>query len=164
MTDRRAGLTVMWVGVVLVGGAGLATLARATLRPLVEAVPAARVGPPGPRSIPARYAADSLARDVVRRDVFRVGRHPAAVAYDPVRGAAPPPPGPPKPALVLTGIVWGAAPEAVVEGLPNASGPRVLRVGDVWGGVRVRRIAQNRVVLSGFDTTWTLTVREPWKP
>jgi hypothetical protein len=38
-----------------------------------------------------------------------------------------------------------------------------VRAGDVVGGVTVKRIEQVRVIAVGFDTTWTLTVREPWK-
>jgi hypothetical protein len=110
-----------------------------------------------------RYPADSLRRVAVARDLFRADRRPAVVAYDPSRGAAPLPEGPPKPQLALTGVVWGDVPEAVIEGLPTAPGPRVVRAGDVVGGVTVKQIEQNRVIAVGFDTTWTLTVREPWK-
>lgn len=116
-----------------------------------------------PTMTPSKYPADSLSRVVVARDLFRVGRRPGVVAYDPVRGAAPLPDGPPKPQLVLTGVVWGDEPEAVVEGLPTTSGPRVVRVGDAVGGVTIKRIEPARLIAAGFDTTWTLTVRVPWK-
>lgn len=110
-----------------------------------------------------RYPADSLGRAVVGRDVFRTDRRGAPVPYDPTRGAAPLPDGPPKPQLTLTGIVWGGEPDAVIEGLPTANGPRVVRTGDVVGGVTIKRIEALRVVATGFDTTWTLTVRQTWK-
>jgi hypothetical protein len=156
------GLLDVGAWVVLAGG-----IVALVLSALVTAVPAPVLGAVGTtveRATPvARYPADSLRRVVVARDVFRADRHPAAVAYDPSRGAAPLPDGPPKPQLVLTGVVWGDLPQAVIEGLPTAPGPRVVRVGDVVGGVRVKRIQQARVIVVGFDTTWTLTVREPWK-
>lgn len=110
-----------------------------------------------------RYPADSLARVALSRDVFRTDRRPALVGYDPARGAVPLPEGPPKPQLTLTGVVWGERPEAVIEGLPTTVGPRVVGVGDVVGGVTVARIEPGWVVAMGFDTTWTLTVRVPWK-
>lgn len=101
---------------------------------------------------------------VVAHDPFRARRAPSAVVYDPVALAAGPPPlAPPKPTLVLSGIVWGSAPQAVIEGLPGIDGPRVMRVGDMVAGLTVRRIDASRVVIAGLDTTWTLTVREPWK-
>lgn len=109
------------------------------------------------------YPADSLERVAVARDLFRTDRRPAALAYDPARGAAPLPDGPPKPQLLLTGIVWGDEPEAVIEGLPSATGPRVVRTGDSIGGVTIKRIEPSRLIATGFDTTWTLTVRVPWK-
>lgn len=101
------------------------------------------------------------------RDVFRFGRTPARIAYDPVVGDKPPepPPAPPRPMLVLTGIVWsgGAASGAVVEGLPGVEGPRWIQTGDTAGGVRVRRIGRSEVVLAGWDTVWTLKVGRPWE-
>ncbi|HWZ28401.1 MAG TPA: hypothetical protein VNX15_07560 [Gemmatimonadales bacterium] len=152
------------VGVWAVLVAGLVALVVALF---VTAVPSPALGGAGMRSARAatlsRYPADSLRRGAVARDVFRADRRPAAVAYDPSRGAAPLPDGPPKPQLTLTGVVWGEVPEAVIEGLPTASGPRVVRVGDVVGSVTVKRIEQTWVMVVGFDTTWTLTVREPWK-
>jgi hypothetical protein len=111
----------------------------------------------------AAYPADSLARAAAARDLFRADRRPAPVAYDPVRGTAPAPDAPPKPVLVLSGIIWGALPQAVIEGLPGVDGPRVMRVGDVVAGLKVRDIESNRVLIAGMDTTWSLTVREPWK-
>ncbi|HEX4561619.1 MAG TPA: hypothetical protein VH113_07275 [Gemmatimonadales bacterium] len=120
---------------------------------LTNAVPAAS----------ARYPAESLGRVVTGRDLFRTDRRPAQLAYDPLRGAGPLPEGPPKPTLNLTGMVWGALPEAVIEGLPTTDGPRVVRVGDVVGGLAIRRIGRRGVVVAGMDTTWTLVVKEPWK-
>ena len=66
---------------------------------------------------------------------------------------------------MLVGIVWdgGADPAAVIEGLPGIEGSRVVRVGEEYGGVRVRRVERALVVLAGLDTVWTLTVREPWQ-
>ncbi len=109
--------------------------------------------------------ADSLTRLIVERDLFRVARRPAGVTYDLVRAAQPPTPVPPKPALMLTGIVWdrGGNPSAVLDGVPGAGGPRVVRSGERIGALLVRRIERDRVVVVGLDTTWTLTVREPWR-
>jgi hypothetical protein len=49
-----------------------------------------------------------------------------------------------------------------VEGLPGAVGPRVLHLGDVVAGLRLTRISRQGVAITGMDTTWTLTVRNPW--
>lgn len=159
---KSVGMWGVGVWAVLVGG--VVALAVAVF---VTAVPRPMLGAVGARSAravtAARYPADSLRRVVVARDVLRTDRRPAAIAYDPSRGSAPLPDGPPKPQLTLTGVVWGEVPEAVLEGLPTAPGPRVVRAGDVVGGVMVKRIEQTRVIAVGFDTTWTLTVRVPWK-
>jgi hypothetical protein len=99
----------------------------------------------------------------VARDPFRIGRLPAITAYDPVRLSQPVLPPPPRPILTLVGLVNGAEASAVVEGLPGIEGSRVVRVGDIFAGLQIKQIANNRVVIVGMDTTWVLEVREPWK-
>lgn len=110
---------------------------------------------------------DSLVAEAVRHPLFRPGRRPGAVPFDPTRaeqgvqneGA----PHPDRPALALSGIVWGAEPAAILEGMPGAEGSTVLRRGEVASGIRLARIERARVVLVGPDTTWTLQIREPWR-
>jgi hypothetical protein len=99
----------------------------------------------------------------VHHDPFRLGRRPAPVPYDPIHGGQPPAPGVAKPVLALVGIVVGADPTAIVEGFPGVEGARVVRTGDVVAGLRVARIGAREVTVVGMDTTWTLTVREPWR-
>lgn len=111
---------------------------------------------------------DSLARVAAVRAPFRSSRRPAEVSYDPDRAAvpgAPPPQEGPKPPLSLSGIAWGGGvkPTAVLEGLPGTQGPRAVRAGDVIGGLTVRRIQRGSVIVTGLDTTWTLTVKAPWQ-
>jgi hypothetical protein len=115
-----------------------------------------------PRRV-VRLNADSIARLIAARTPFRAVRRPAAVAFDPglptqVVAAATT-----KPALSLSGIVWSADPTAVILGLPGIEGSKVVRRGDVIGGIKVSRIERERVWVTGLDTTWTLSVREPWK-
>jgi hypothetical protein len=69
---------------------------------------------------------------------------------------------PPKPTLLLAGIVWGRQPLAVLEGVPGTSEPRVVVEGDTAGGLRVRSVTRDRVVVTGFDTVWTLQLKARW--
>jgi hypothetical protein len=113
--------------------------------------------------VPGAGRGDSLDEKVIARDPFRSTRHSAAVPFDPnppAPMAAEPPP--PKPTLAVTGIVWGAAPSAVLEGLPGVEGARLVRAGEVIAGFRVRRITAHEVTVTGMDTTWVLKVRKPW--
>jgi hypothetical protein len=117
-------------------------------------------------AVPASVAhPDSLAALLVARDPFRLARRPAPVTYDPVRLAQPAVAPPQKPVLLLAGIVWdgGRDPAALIDGFPGVNGPLAVRQGESIGGLRVKRIAADRVVITGLDTTWTLMVREPWK-
>jgi len=114
-------------------------------------------------SMPAPYAAESLAEVAAGRDPFRSDRREASAPYDATHATVPLAPAPPRPELILSGIVWGPVPEAVLEGLPGIDGPRVVRVGDVVARLTVKSIDPSRVVIAGMDTTWTLKVREPWR-
>ena len=145
---------------------GLALGLRLAAWPLVQVVvpPPASAAAVVPTAV-SPFQPDSLVHLIIARDPFRVTRRPSNVLYDPVRLAKPATPPAPKPALTLVGIVWdsGRDPTALVEGLPGADGPRPVRSGETIAGLRVKTIKPDRVVITGLDTTWTLTVREPWK-
>ena len=119
------------------------------------------VGPAPDRPRPARVSADSIARSIAARNVFRAARAPASVRFDP-RGAdgnVHQPPAPPRPAPVVAGIMIGAEPAVLLEGIPGVEGTRVLRAGERVGDYLVRTITPERVVIASRDTTWTLRVR-----
>lgn len=149
-----------------VGSVGIALAVRLVASPLVPIVLPTRVGAVAtPLPTPIAVHPDSLAAALVAHDPFRVTRRPSNVLYDPVRLAQPATGPPPKPVLALVGIVWdnGLDPTALVEGLPSVDGPRPVRRGETIAGLRVNAIKPDRVVITGLDTTWTLTVREPWR-
>ena len=153
----RAGLRLLVAG-------GVAATGAATFAPLVPAdappvAPAVVDAPPAATP----YAADSLARAVMARNPFRVGRRAADVAYDPAAESRPAAAAfaPPKPTLRLVGLVEGARPQALVEGLPGVDAGRALGVGEAAGGLRVTEIARGRVRIVGMDTVWVLTLRRP---
>ena len=103
---------------------------------------------------------DSLT--VVARQVapFRPDGRPSRVAYDPGRSeVAAQDYQTPKPVLVLTGVMEGVEPLAVLEGIPGREGPALLGVGDTLAGLKVRRIREGKVTITGMDTTWVLTIR-----
>ncbi len=160
MRTATVGLWVMLL-------AGLGTTARLVSWPLAEvtlpntALPASQAA----EESPARGAVESLAAHAIARDAFRVARRPATVAYDPLMVAQPEQPPPPRPALSLLGVVWdgGGDPTALLEGLPGIDGSRAVRRGEHIGDLRIRTIAPDHVIVLGPDTTWILTVREPWR-
>ena len=136
-------------------------VARARLA-LTEALEAREAPVRHQRSAPP---SDPSMEAVVRAAPFRLRRTAAGAAYDPARigvNALPQPPRAARPVLTLSGIVWGAAPSIVLEGIPGTDGPRVMSRGDTLGGLRVRQIRRNDAVVTGFDTTWVLRVREVW--
>jgi len=144
--------------------AGAAALGRSALAPVAAAREGGgRRGERDARAASSPYAADSLAARAEAGDLFRLGRAPSAVRYDPASGAAPEgwtPPRPPRPALRLTGLVGGAEPAAAIEGLPEVEGGRLLRVGERLAGFRIVSIDGGRVRVAGQDTVWVLTLRQ----
>lgn len=142
---------------------GVIALTWAVITPTASSSQNARVVFAVPQTAAHSYPAESLGRVVAARDLFRATRRPALTTYDPIRAAQPLVEPLPKPTLVLVGIVAGPDPTAVIDGFPGTEGSRVVRVGDVVAALRVRSIGPTSVRITGMDTVWTLTVREPWR-
>ena len=151
---------------IVVGLIGVTTSVRIAAGPIVRVqLPRSAATDSSAQAVGARsgIAAESVGA-IVSRDPFRIGRRPALPAYDPQRLVEQLAPPPPKPTLILVGVMTGSEPSAVIEGLPGVEGSRVVRVGDVIAGLQVKKITDGRVVITGMDTTWVLEVREPWRP
>ena len=148
----------------------LALMAGVRVRPggfRSTAVPAAASAAAPIRRVAAQAltAASTL---IVERDPFRLERRPSSVPYAPMLEGAPPPVArPPKPVLVVTGLVGGPPWEALVEGIPGRVGSVVVRRGDVFGDsaarLTIKRVERDTVTVVGMDTTWALTVRKVWQ-
>lgn len=106
---------------------------------------------------------DAAASQLVAEDPFRAARHPSPIAYRPdIEGAPPPPPRASRPALGVSGIVGGPPWSAVLEGVPGREGGALVQAGDTLGGLKVRMVRRDTVVITGMDTTWRLIVRRAW--
>jgi len=106
---------------------------------------------------------DDAAAALAETDPFRAVRHPSPIPYQPAQeGAPPPPPRAPVPALSVSGIIGGPPWAAVLEGVPGRQGSVVVHPGDTLGGLRVRTVKRDSVVITGVDTTWRLIVRRAW--
>lgn len=106
---------------------------------------------------------DSLLHGIVELAPFRLVRHPAEASYQVGRPDAQSDVQPStKPALVLSGIIAGQHRAALLDGIPGHDGSVLLQLGDTVAGLRLRRIDAAGVVITGMDTTWTLTVRKIW--
>src|SRR6185312_7696839 len=94
-----------------------------------------------------------LTARIVESDVFRLDRRPAALAYgsspDTLANRPVPAPAPPRPALVLVGIV--GPPWRVL-----------LDAGQVMAGLRVREVTATGASISAADTTWHLAIKRTW--
>ena len=119
-------------------------------------------GPPAPVRPPERRAerpkADSLSATVASADLFRPLRRPSPTPFDPTRDTPGPSESAPRPELRLLGVVIGGGARALIEGVPGASGARIVAVGDTLGGLRVTGITAHTARIVGPDTTWTLAL------
>ena len=155
---RLALITAACLGLLVVVRLAAWPLVRVSLPPVADSASATRATASG-----QTIAAESAAA-IGAHDPFRAGRRPALPAYDPLRLAEQLAPPPPRPLLLLVGVIDGANPSAVIEGFPGVEGSRVVRMGDVVVGFAIKKVSRGQVVISGMDTTWVLEVREPWKP
>jgi hypothetical protein len=149
------GLLAVAVGFATLAGVGwCASVPRSasTLRAGIGDV--ADIGVAAPESV------DAAARVVAATDPFRLDRHPASVAYRPELEGVAPPPKPPKPQLVLEGLVGGAA---LIDGAPGHPATAIVHAGDTLGGLCIRRVGRDTVIVTGADTTWRLTLRRTWQ-
>lgn len=166
--SRRGIERVLWVLAALAGVAGWARWSAAAPRP--AAPPPAALSPPAEvAGSPGRAVLGQAVRVIAANDVFRLDRSPAPIAFAAAGGGypgePPQPPPPPKfrPPLAVSGIV-GPPWQAFLEGVPGRSGSVVVERGDVLeGGLRIRSIGPDLVIVQGADTTWRLTPRKPWQ-
>jgi hypothetical protein len=120
--------------------------------PLASAALARPALRPAPRWMDDQDA-EGLARAgaaLSEADPFRLDRQPAAVRYRPELEApagAAPPPAPPKPALVLRGIVGGPPWDAMLDGVPGRPGAVLVHRGDTLGGLTVSAISRDTVTI-----------------
>lgn len=157
---------IVLVALTLLAALGAIALAEAVVwgpgSPATAAGPKPQFKRPAGAVRPAE--ADSLEHVMTIAAAFRESRTPADVAFDPSRPAADQPAivaGPPKPDLQLVGIVWGRRPVALLDGLPAVDGTRAMVPGDTASGIRLLRLGRRVATFIGYDTTWTLHVREP---
>jgi hypothetical protein len=155
---------VLWGLALCAGGLSAAAWRDVVPRRAPHPRPALPASPP----VPAASPGDSLraaAAAIVAADPFRLDRRPAAIPYRAELGTVPdqpPPSKPPKPALAVAGIIGGPPWAALLEGVPGRDGTVLVHAGAVVEGLRVRSVTADHVIITGIDTTWSLTLKRPW--
>lgn len=99
---------------------------------------------------------------LIDNNPFRLSNEPPTVRY----GVTPPPPKtnvtparPPKPSLLLRGVLGGPPWRAIIEGIPGAPTAVVVREGERVGSLLVKEIRLAAVIVTGVDTAWKLAIR-----
>lgn len=164
MTGGRAWAeALLWV----VACASFASLAPA-LRDEVPGLDAPRAPVQALGPTPTLWSPDSLvawADRVGEAPPFRLDRLPADSGLPiPATPLVPAAPAAPRPPLVVQGIIGRSGHwEAVIAGVPGETAGVLVQTGDsLSGGLHVRRIGTDTVVVAGRDTTYILVVRREW--
>ena len=150
--------TLYVIAVSLSSAAGWRITHRALPRPPAQVVTA-----PGlPRPHATTDSLDDAIALIAAENLFRPERASAKDA-DVANGTAGTPPvaRPPKPSLVLRGVLGGPPWDAIIDGVPGHAGSVVLRTGQQSGELQMRAFRHDTVFIRGMDTTWTLTLHRP---
>lgn len=169
---RTGGIAIEAALWALAAGAIGMTVVAARWQPRALSASAPMAGPARLATPPDVPALGRWSERVLARDPFRLVRHASPVPFK----AAMPESGPgmpmvamrpPKPVLVLRGLVGGGKGEpwqAVLDGVPGRERGVVARAGDVLGELHVRRVGADGVVITGMDTTWRMQVGDAGAP
>jgi len=103
-----------------------------------------------------RDAADSVASS----DPFRLDRHSSGPTVDSPVTPSPSAATAPPLLLELSGVIGGPPWRAIVSGIPGREAGVVVRAGDTLGGIRVRTIKRDTVVIRAGDSTMTLILKK----
>ena len=162
MTSRTLEV-VLWIGAV-------AMLATAGVRTWHARGGGSEAAVPGlplvPRAPVRAVAAERSDGQIAAADPFRAVRHASPIAYRPeLEGIAPPPPPPkpPRPVLSVAGILGGPPWDALLDGIPGKDGSTMVHAGESIGGLTVRSITRDSVIVRGSDTTWRLALKRSWQ-
>jgi hypothetical protein len=100
-------------------------------------------------------AADS----VTSTDPFRLDRHPSQPTLSPPTIASPSTNASERLRMALTGISGGPPWHAIISGISGHEDGAVMKAGDTLGGIKVRTIRRDTVILQTADSTLTLTLK-----
>jgi hypothetical protein len=158
----------LWV-LALVGVVCCVTEWRAAV-PVPEPVAVTPFGQSGAAPAISVSSLNVAAGRVVATDLFRLDRAPARLSYTPDSADIAPTVNAhqPRAQLVLQGILGvinGSKPErwgALLGGIPGHPSPVLVHAGDTIGGMTVRRVGRDTLVVVAPDTLWRLTVRQAW--
>jgi hypothetical protein len=100
-------------------------------------------------------AADSVAST----DPFRLDRHPSRATLDSLSIPSASMPVSDQLHLALTGVGGGPPWHAIVSGVAGHDGGVLVNAGDTLGGIRIRAIKRDTVILQTRDSTLTLTLK-----
>ena len=119
-----------------------------------------KVEPPGAAQLDTNDL-DAAVEEVIMRNPFRLSRRPSGVPFGSEAQLIPQPApaAPPRPRLVLAGLVGGPPWVALLEGIPGRDGPVAVRQGDTLAGLSIRDVTRDGAVIADLDTLWRLTLK-----
>ena len=154
MTPRRIEQLLWIMTIVIAMIAAVGGIVRRDQSPV--AVPVIPEAQPAAKTIASAKSANDRVRAILAGDVFRRERSAPDSAVSAPRPTTPQPTAPPRPRLVLRGLVGGPPWNAILEGVPGHDGSYVVRTGDSVAGLKIRSVRRDGATIRGMDTTWIL--------
>lgn len=153
--ERLLLISAAWVGAI-----GAQHYANGRLKDDFRRLAALRVPPLPAVRMFDRDTLDSAATRTAEHDLFRLDRRPTSVAFStaPMGPAVPQPPMGPAIHIALQGTIGGPPWQAILSGIPGHDGTAVVHSGDTLGGITIRRVSRDSVVVRVKDSTWTVTL------
>ena len=146
---------------------GLWALAVAAIATMAgQALASSKPRAPGENPLPAMhgvlmYDASQLldaADSITATDPFRLDRHPARPGDGRSPVGSPSPELAPVLRLQLSGVSGGPPWRAIMSGIPGRDGGVVVNTGDTLGGIKVRTIRRDTVIVQTKDSAITFTL------
>ncbi len=150
------------LGCVMIVSLGAAAVRTSRARPDPVLAPPVQVAGIAPMRALSADSVDMWMAEAIDGDPFRLSRRPATRASATAGRVDQPslsPQRPPRPVLVLKGIVGGPPWQAIVSGLPGQPGETVVTSGARFETLVVQSIARDLVVIQAPDTAWRLTIK-----
>lgn len=157
---RRTLERMLWISAVWVAAIGAQHYASGRIGDDYRLIASVRMALPPAVRMFARDTLRGAAARTTEHDPFRLERRPASVAFSttPLGPVLPQAPVGPTIHIALQGTIGGPPWQAILSGIPGHDGTTVVRSGDTLGGIAIRRVSRDSVVVRVKDSTWTVTL------
>lgn len=151
---------MLWISAAWVAAIGAQHYARGRIKDDYRLIVGMHIALPPAVKMFDKDTLDRAATRTAEHDPFRLERRPASVAFSttPIGPAVPQAPAAPTIHIALQGTIGGPPWQAILSGVPGHDGTTIVRSGDTLGGIAIRRVSRDSVIVRVKDSTWAVTL------